>query len=159
MMKRCAMVTCALLVATSCVLYGVGAAIDTTFPEDAKLSLTLTVKSDGTGALEIRNDSKLNLTIQALSNRLVLAFLLMDEHGNVVGPMGKAKIDPRAATFILSPSATHTHTFKNLDFLTGTGLFGYALEKGKRYRVVAVYRPAGPKGPGFSSNECVFEYR
>jgi hypothetical protein len=151
--------SCALLLMLPCIVYGVGDAADTTFPNGARLRLALTVKDDGTGALDIRNESKQDMTIQNLSNRLALVFLLMDDQGNIVTPTGKAKVDPSAATFILPSETSHTHTFKNLDFLTGTALFGYALEKGKRYRVVAIYRPGGPQGPRFSSNECVFDYR
>lgn len=156
---RFAAITSALLLAIPFVVHGIGAANDTDFPSSAKINLALSVKEDGTGTLEIKNESQRKLSIQALSNRLVLAFLVMDDHGNVLRPMGKAKVDPAAETFILESGASHAHAFKNLDFLTGTGLFGYELEKGTHYRVVAVYRPTGPKGPGFASNECVFEYR
>lgn len=133
-------------------------ATDAASIDGAKLSLALSVKDDASGTLVIRNDSKRDLKIRMLSNRLVLTFLLMDDHGNIVKPTGKAKVDTMAATFMLASDASHSHSFQNLDFLTGTALFGYTLEKGKRYRVVAVYRPWGPNGPGIASNECVFHY-
>ena len=150
---------CVVLLSISSLVYGIGAAIDTDFPKDARIDLSLKIEGDGSGTLEIHNISKKELELQTLSNRLVLAFLVMDQYGNIIKPVGKAKVDPVGLTYILEAGNIHIHEFKNRDFLTGTALFGYDFEKGRKYRVVAVYRPAGPNGPGFSSNEYVFEYK
>jgi hypothetical protein len=57
----------------------------------------------------------------------------------------------------LEPKGEYTHPLDSLNVLTGTALFGYDLKKGEKYRVIAVYRPGGPNGPGFTSREVVVE--
>lgn len=158
MSKKWIPIICAAVLTVPLVVYGIGAVMDTGFPRNARVEISLKVNADGSGTLSIRNQSPGNLQLQETSNRMALAFLVTDHYGNVVKPAGRGKVDPAAGTFTLRPGSTHTHKFANLDFLTGTGLFGYDLEKEKQYRVVAVYRPAGSNGPGFASNECVFEY-
>lgn len=160
-MKRCpgTIATCVLLLVIPRSL-AAGDAPGSTFPEGAKLRLDLAVTDDGTGTLEIRNAAKRDLNLYTLSNRLALTFLVMDEHGNIVEPQAKAKVDPPGATiFELQQGQSFTHRFKNLDYVSGTALFGYALQEGKTYRTLAVYCPDGLRGPGFGSNECVFKYR
>ena len=154
----CTTATALVLLAIPSAVCAVGAAINTPFPEGAKLSIALKVNSDSSGVLEIRNDSRQDLMLQELSNRSVLAFLVMDEQGNVLPPSGcGAIVDPAGLAFLLPSNTAHTHRFRDLEFLTGR-MQVYVLERGTRYRVVAVYRPGGPNGPGFCSNEYVFQY-
>ncbi len=143
------------------VAYPIGEAGDTDWPKDAtvevQLRLSAAVDTNGnlkvSGVLLIRNQTDTPLTIQSPSNRLVLAFLVFDPVGNPVAPIGFGKADPGFETQSLLPRSTHTYHFETLDFITGSALFKYDLSPGKTYRVLAVYRPAGPNGPGFASQE------
>lgn len=147
------------------VAYSIGEGGDTEWPKGAtievQLSLSATVGTNGhlkvSGVLLIKNQTDTPLTIQSPHNRLVLAFLVFDPLGNPVAPTGRAKVDPYFRTLTLSPRAVYTHHFEGLDFITGSALFGYDLSLGKNYRVLAVYRPAGPHGPGFTSQETNLE--
>ena len=65
--------------------------------------------------------------------------------------------DPGFQTHTLSPRATYTHHVEGLAFVTGGAWLSYDLSLGKTYRVLAVYRPAGPHGPGFTSQETNLE--
>jgi hypothetical protein len=157
------------LVVLACLLpvvaYPIGEGGDTEWPKganiDAQLSLTATVGTNGhfkvSGILLIKNQTDTPLTIQSPDNRLVLAFLVFDPLGNPVAPVGRGKADPRFQTQTLSPRATYTHHVEGLDFVTGSAWLDYDLSPGKTYRVVAVYRPAGPHGPGFTSQERKLE--
>lgn len=146
-------------------VHAIGEAGDTEWPRGAKLelklNLTATADKDSSvsvrGDLVITNPTKSALTIQKLSNRLVLAFVVLDSLGNVVPPQGLAKVDPFFETMSLDAGATMTHHLENLEFLTGTALFGYVLKPDQKYRIIAIYRPAGPEGPGFTSNETTLE--
>ena len=115
------------------------------------------------GELVIKSHSDAALVIQDPHNRLVLAFLVFDPLGNPVAPVLRGKADPGFDTHTLSPRANYTHEikdthgFKGLDFVTGSAWLGYDLIPGKVYRVVAIYRPAGPHGPGFASQETILE--
>jgi hypothetical protein len=145
--------------------YSIGEAGDTRWPKGATVEVQLRVaaaldtngQAKVSGELLIRNPGATALTIQSPQNRLVLAFVVFDELGNAVAPKGLAKVDPAFQTHRLSPGSTYTHRFESLDFITGSALFGYELRPGQRYRIVAVYRPAGPNGPGFSSEEAILE--
>ena len=145
--------------------HSIGGAGDTAWPKGAalevQLGLVATVGTNGqlkvSGDLLIRNPSDVALTIQTPQNRLVLAFLVFDPLGNPVAPKGIAKVDPAFQTRTLSARSTYTHHFESLDFITGSALFGYELNAGMRYKVLAVYRPAGLGGPGFTSQEAAVE--
>ena len=147
------------------VAYPTGEAGDIPWPNGAtvevQLSLAITPATNGhfkiSGNLTIRNPSDTALTIQSPRNRMVLAFLVFDPLGNAVAPKGLAKVDPAFRTHILSARSTYTYHFESLEFITGSGLFGYELNRDNRYKVMAVYRPAGPRGPGFTSQEVVLE--
>ncbi len=147
------------------VAYPMGEAGDTDWPKGAtvevQLRLSAAVDTNGnlkvSGVLLIKNQTDTPLTIQSPSNRLVLAFLVFDPLGNPVAPKGFGKADPGFETHSLSPRSTHTYHFETLDFITGSALFRYDLSPGKTYRVLAVYRPAGPNGPGFASQETNLE--
>ena len=93
------------------------------------------------------------MTIQDATNRLVLAFLVFDALGNPVAPQGTGKTDPAFATRTLGARGTYTHPLDTLDFVTGSIQQSYTFKRGQTYRVIAVYRSAGPNGPGFTSQE------
>ena len=142
-------------------VHAIGAAGDTEWPAgttlDIRLKLTATLDKDGhpkvAGDLIVTNPSGAALAIQEPTNRLVLAFLVFDELGNPVAPALVGKSDPAFTTHSLAPHATFTHHFENLDFVTGSVHQSYELSRGKSYRIIAVYRAAGPRGPGFTSRE------
>jgi len=123
------------------------------------LGLTLGATLDGEGRpvvrgeLAVSNPSDTALTIQDATNRLVLAFLVFDALGNPVAPQGTAKVDSAFATRTLGARGTYTHPLGTLDFVTGSIQQSYTFKRGQTYRVIAVYRPAGPNGPGFTSQE------
>ncbi len=141
--------------------HAIGAAGDTEWPEGAKLEvqlkLTATPGEDGhakvAGELLITNPTGDARTIQKPTNRLVLAFLVFDELGNPLAPTLVGKTDPSFDTLSLTPHATFTHHFNGLNFVTGSVELTYELKAGKSYRIIAVYRAAGPRGPGFTSHE------
>ena len=145
--------------------HAIGAAGDTEWPEGAKLEvqlkLTATPGKDGhakvTGELLITNPTGDALTIQKPTNRLVLAFLVFDELGNPFAPTPVGKTDPSFDTLSLAPHATFTHHFEGLNFITGSVEQTYELNAGKSYRIIAVYRAAGPHGPGFTSSETTLK--
>ena len=149
------------------VAHSIGATGDTDWPKGAtvevQLKLSAAVDTNGhlkvSGDLVIRNPGDTALTIQSPHNRLVLAFLAFDPLGNPVAPKGHGKIDPLLRTLSLSAHSTFTHQFESLDFITGSALLGYELSPGKSYKILAVYRPAGPQGPGFSTQEVRLEVR
>lgn len=142
-------------------VHAIGAAGDTEWPAgatlDIRLKLTATLDNEGhpkvAGDLVITNPGGAALTIQEPTNRLVLAFLVFDELGNPLAPKLVGKSDPAFTTHSLAPHATFTHHFEGLDFVTGSVHQSYELSRGKRYRIIAVYRAAGPRGPGFTSRE------
>jgi hypothetical protein len=149
------------------VAHSIGAAGDTDWPKGAtvevQLKLSAAVDTNGhlkiAGDLVIRNSGDAVLTIQSPHNRLVLAFLVFDPLGNPVAPKGRGKIDPLSRTHSLSAHSTYTHHFESLDFVTGSALLGYELNPGRSYKILAVYRPAGPTGPGFSTQELSLAIR
>lgn len=158
-----------LLLVTACLLpaaaYAVAEPGDVAWPKGATVEVQLRLAvAPGTnghltvsGNLLIRNPSSTALTIQSPQNRLALAFLVFDALGNPVTPKGLAKVDPAFRTHILCPRSTYTHHFESLEFVTGSALFGYELNRDKGYRVLAVYRPSGAHGPGFTSQEVPLE--
>ena len=146
--------------------YSIGGAGDTAWPKGAtievQLSLAAIAGTNGhprvSGELLIKSHSKAALTIQDPRARQVLAFLVFDPLGNPVAPAGVGKSDPPSwPTHTLSPHGTYTHQLDGLDFVTGGAWLSYNLSPGKAYRVLAVYRPAGPNGPGFASQEMALE--
>ncbi len=151
----------ALLLFSQVSALAIGAAGDTEWPENAKLEVRLklnaTLAKDGqpqiAGDLIVTNPSDVALKVQNPDNRLVLAFLVFDALGNPVAPKGTAKVDPGFETSTLAPRASFTHHFEKLEFITGSILQEYALQPGQKYRVIAIYRAAGPNGPGFTSGE------
>ena len=116
--------------------------------------------------VKITNRSNKEMTVEHPGNRYALAFLVMNELGNVVAPTGIAKVSrARHEDVVLKPGQTFEHTVAPavrqrclFQFLTGSALFGYELEFGKTYRIVAVYRPEGKDGEGVCSKEQVIEF-
>jgi len=116
--------------------------------------------------VKITNRSDTAITVEHPGNRYALAFLVMNELGNVVEPVGLAKVNrAKHEAIVLKPGETFTHTVVSsvrprclFQFLSGSALFGYELEFGKTYRVVAVYRPEGKDGEGVCSAEKVIEF-
>ena len=141
-----------------------GEAADIKLPEDAILevifSLSVTTDTNAqtkvSGEVLIKNAGVGSLTIQDPFNRLALAFLVFDPLGNPVAPVVSGKADPGFATHCLPSGTTYRHHFDTLFFVTGSALLSYDLKPGKTYRVLAVYRPSGLNGFGYTSREaCV----
>lgn len=111
------------------------------------------------GWVTVKNDGNRELNIQSLSNRLAVAFVVFDSAGNFVPPKGLAKVDPRTRQVALKPGMKLKERFDGLKFITGTAQFGYDLIKGRRYTVVAIYRPTGSKNAGICSQEVGVDLR
>jgi len=147
--------------------HAIGEGRDIDWPKGALIEVQLKVSAasgtDGdvtiSGELTIRNPSDKALVIQRPDNRLVLAFVVFDPLGNLVVPKGMAKVNPGFGTHSLAAHSAFTHHFESLDFITGSARFGYELSSEKSYKVLAVYRPAGPNGPGFSTQEVALQVR
>jgi hypothetical protein len=114
--------------------------------------------------ITIKNTSAQDVEVQHPGNRCAIAFVVMDERGNLVQPVGVAKVDPRNATIKLKPGEVFEHALDQssqlahskgltLPFLTGTGLFAYDLKDGASYRVTVTYRPHGLASHGIASRE------
>lgn len=135
------------------------------WPEGARLKpeLKLTAKLDAAGVpvvvgeLKVTNPREELLTLQAVSNRSALAFMVFDSLGNPLAPTMRGKADPAYQTLNLAPQAAHVEPLPNLDFITGSAWAGYDLKRGGNYRVIAIYRPAGKDGPGFCSDEVILK--
>jgi hypothetical protein len=153
----------AFLLALNAASHAIGEGGDTPWPAGARLEVQLklsaTPDKDGklkiAGELIVTNPTDAAVTIQKATNRGVLAFFVSDELGNPVASQGTGKVDPAFDTLNLAPRSTHTHRFEGLAYVTGSSERGYTLIPGKTYRVIAVYRPAGRLGPGFTSQEVV----
>jgi hypothetical protein len=120
-------------------------------------------------AITIKNLSDQELKIQHPANRLALAFIVMDDNGNVLTPEGVAKVDPRRQDISLKVAETYEYAESQweklaeekglrLPFLTGTGLFAYKLKEGKNYRLTVIYRP-NAEGEGIASAEKVLTFK
>jgi hypothetical protein len=108
--------------------------------------------------LALHNPGRVELKLHHMDNRQALSFIVLDELGNVVTPLARGKADPAAeADFALGPGQTVFHYRKDLDYVSGTGQFGYELEAGKTYRVTALYRPEGAKGSAVASAEVMLK--
>ena len=104
--------------------------------------------------LTLRNLGKSDAALQHPGNRSAVTYFVTDALGNVVTPVFRGKADPPSRMVALEPGAAYTHTPDDLDFVTGSAWCGYDLKAGESYRVVAIYRPSGPRGPGYSSEEA-----
>jgi len=100
----------------------------------------------------IRNNGTRPVTVENAGNRMVTSFLVQDRWLDVLKPACNDKIDyAPGAPQTLAPGETLTYTAPGLQFISGTGLCEYQFNPSQRYHVVAVYRPHGEKGPGFTS--------
>ncbi|MCB4757275.1 MAG: hypothetical protein LHV69_09675 [Elusimicrobia bacterium] len=139
----------------------IGQSGNTIVPPDADIEVGLELKqglttndlSEADGIITVKNIGKKTVKVQSLNNRMVVAFVVLNEHGNVIQPVGIAKVDPRFQEKSLESNSQFSEVFKGLKFITGTGQFGYNFKKGESYRVVAIYRPWGPGGVGICSKE------
>ena len=146
-------------------LHAIGEAGDTPWPEGARVEVKLRLshaaasgggKEEGgsvKGELMITNPTREAVTIQRPSNRGVLAFMVSNALGNPVAPDMIGKADPSFETQSLAGGASQTFDIDGLDFVTGSAYLEYRLKPGETCRVIAIYRPAGPRGPGFTSGE------
>jgi len=119
--------------------------------------------------ITIKNLSGQELKIQHPGNRQAIAFVVMDDYGNVITPEGVAKVDPRHQDIVLKAGETFEHTDSQwtklaqekgltLPFLTGTGLFAHKLTEGSSYRVTVIYRPSADS-EGVASTEKVVTFK
>jgi hypothetical protein len=120
-------------------------------------------------AITIKNVSVEELKVQHPGNREAIAFVVMDDHGNVMKPEGVAKVDPSRLDIVLKPGGTFEYTDNHrtelaheqgltLPFLTGTALFAYNLKEGNNYRVTVIYRPYADR-EGVASAEQVMTFK
>jgi len=136
----------------------VGTAPKEKLPENVNITVQLSVNRNQSANLTITNVSSKFLQAASPFARNAVAFLVSDEYGNIVMPEGVAKVDPPSMTINLPVKKSSSFKFNNLKFVTGTAMYDYRFKSGKTYRVVAIYRPAGLNGPGFSSNESIVEF-
>jgi hypothetical protein len=123
------------------------------------LVLDSTKKKEKTGTvsatLVIRNMGSTEVKVAHPGSRMAVAFIVMNSLGNVVSPVGIAKVDPPFGEMTIKPNSEFKQSFPNLEFITGSALFGYELKSGETYRVVAIYRPNGEKSPGITTGEQI----
>ena len=105
--------------------------------------------------LVIRNTGSTEVKVAHPGNRMAVAFIVMNSLGNVVSPVGIAKVDPPFGEITIKPNSEFKQSFPNLEFITGSALFGYELKSGETYRVVAIYRPNGEKSSGITTGEQI----
>lgn len=108
------------------------------------------------GTLVIRNTGSSELKVMHPGNRMAVGFIVMNSLGNVVLPVGRAKTHPPFREITIKPHTEFKHSFSNLEFITGSALFGYELKPGETYRIIAIYRPDGEKSSGITSSERLF---
>ena len=114
------------------------------------------VNTGGVSAtLIIRNTGLSEVKAVHPSNRMAVTFIVMNSLGNVVAPIGLAKVDPFFKEITIKPNLEVRQSFPKLEFITGSALFGYELKKGEIYRIVAIYRPDGEKGVGITTKEQI----
>ncbi|MFV2056606.1 MAG: hypothetical protein ACC707_09070, partial [Thiohalomonadales bacterium] len=101
----------------------------------------------------VSNPSHHTLRVQHPENRLVLTFIVTDALGNIVAPKGVGKVDPEMRMVDIDARSDYEYQFEDLRFLTNSAQFTYQLKNGGVYKVIALFRPAGSEGPGFTSNE------
>ena len=120
--------------------------------------------------VKIKNVCGHEIKVQNPAKSKAIAFVVMDDRGNLIEPQGVAKVEAvRREDIVLKPGGAFEHTdaqfaemahSKGLvfPFHTGTGLLAYELKEGRSYRVTAIYRPYAD-GDGVASTEHVFMFR
>ncbi len=121
--------------------------------------------------IKIKNISNKKLNLEHPDKQMALAFIVMNDAGNLIQPDGIAKVSPREQPITLKPGQIFEYLLSkqlfdlakekelSLPFLTGTALFGYTLEKGKTYRIIVVYRPYGKEKEGICSKEKIIKIK
>ena len=121
--------------------------------------------------VKIKNNSNIELFLKHPNQRYALSFIVMNDYGNLIKPVGIAKVDPKYQSITLKPRQVFECSISkqffnlakekelNLPFLTGTALFGYPLGKGKTYRIIVVYRPYGKDKDGICSKEKIIKFK
>jgi hypothetical protein len=102
--------------------------------------------------VQIWNHAKKDMRVQHPADRQAVVFFVTDNLGNVVMPVGRAKVDPPPRELVIKSGEHYTHEMGDLEFLTGSALFGFDLRPQSEYRVIAVYRPE-KNLPGIASAE------
>ncbi len=135
------------------------------------ISIDFDISQTSEITVKIKNNSDKELTLEHPNQRNALAFMVMNNSGNLIQPVGIAKVDPRGQSITLKSKQVFEYSISkqlldlakekelSLPFLTGTALFGYALEKGKRYRIIVVYRPYGKDKDGICSKEKIIKFK
>lgn len=104
------------------------------------------------GSLVIRNGSDAAITVEHPGNRMAHSFIVTSSAGNLVTPTPLTKVEPQFRTVAIPAKGEFRYEFRQLSFVSETGLFGYLLGPGN-YRVIGIYRPAGSGSEGVSSPE------
>lgn len=120
------------------------------------LSVDLVIAAAGAeafdGSLVIRNGGDAPVSIEHPGNRMAHGFVVTGSTGNLVTPTPLAQVEAPFRTITIPSGGEYRYTFRQLSYLTETGLFGYVLAPGS-YRVIGIYRPAGGSSAGYTTPE------
>ncbi len=113
--------------------------------------------------LSIKNVENEDIEVFHPLNREAYTVFLVDKLGNPVVSEGIAKVDPKhQAVLVIPAGGVYNHRIQTPDgrgfpFLTGTGQFGYVIEKDAAYKMHVVYRLfGGSYGVTFSKERKVY---
>jgi phosphatidylserine/phosphatidylglycerophosphate/cardiolipin synthase-like enzyme len=142
----------------------IGETLASEVSENIKLEVKLVLKTvtasgepKGTDAIVlIKNLEKDQVKIQNPKNRFAITFYVINALGNSVAPDFIGKIDPPFSEISLKSDEQTQVEFPGVKFATGTAFVNFKFKAGESYRVVAVYRPGGLKGPGIASREVIY---
>ncbi|MHC4389168.1 MAG: hypothetical protein ACYSX1_11230, partial [Planctomycetota bacterium] len=109
--------------------------------------------------LIIKNAGPWEATAQHPSNRGATAFVVFDSDFHHIAAKRVAKVQAGTQTVKVKPGGIYAQRFHNLSFVDGAGLCVFDLERGKTYRVLAIYRPDGKWGPGIATTEKLIEVK
>lgn len=139
-------------------LFAIAAVANQSSVENVLVDLVLN-STDKTGSVSatliIRNTGSTEVKVMHPGNRMAVAFIVMNSLGNVVSPVGVAKVDPAFREITIKPNSEFKQSFPNLEFITGSALFGYELKSRETFRVIAIYRPNGEKSSGITTREQI----
>ena len=120
------------------------------------LSVDLVIAAAGAeafdGSLVIRNGSDAAVSIEHPGNRMAHGFVVTGSTGNLVTPIPLTQVEAPFRTITIPSGGEYRYEFRQLSYLTETGLYGYVLAPGS-YRVIGIYRPAGGGSGGYTSAE------
>ena len=129
----------------------------------------VSIKGTYTVNLKLINFSEKKINFIHPDLQSAMTIIIMNESGNIIQPTGIAKVSPRQDSLSLKAGQTYEHTTSvqfidlakknnlNFPFLSDSGLFGYKLVKGNKYRIIVVYRPEGKNHQGICSNEKIIK--